>query len=130
LGVCNGQITSGDVQILIRSQAIFGQADSSVKYQFGKCYAGLGQRHVCTHSVCRRLQCGVVKFCQQLADCYPVTDFDRSQFALHPVRVETWGCLLFVGLDRIPNGDPNDTDDSYGSGVNPLPWVSPSDPRG
>ena len=28
----------------------------------------------------------------------------------------------FVGLDRIPEGDPTDADPTYGTGANPLPW--------
>ena len=31
----------------------------------------------------------------------------------------------FVGVNRLPDGDPSDTEPQYGEGTNPVPWVEP-----
>ena len=31
----------------------------------------------------------------------------------------------FVGVNRLPDGDPSDADPQYGEGTNPVPWVEP-----
>ena len=44
-------------------------------------------------------QAGIPEDQRGAFDTAGVTDFDKRDYGLHPVRVDSWGCLVFVCLD-------------------------------